>query len=337
MILCVTPNPGVEHTVTIPNFRLGAVNRTRGVMAYVGGKGFNASRTIRMLEGDYLNLSIAGRHAGEWAKEMLSQEGLHGEWTSIDHPIRFVMIVVDPSATSASTALNAPVLDTPVLDTPVLDTPVLDATVINEEGPTLSQAEWTRFTSDVQQHTHGAYAIALAGSLPGDTPAAWLAEMVATLKQSPAQVWIDNRGAALEAALPQQPHGVKFNGKEAATLLDGREIDSVTAALAAANAFRQRGIANVNITLGELGAVLVNNEGGWHVRPPRYQPVNSAGSGDAFFGGLLHGLDRGESMGEALRMAAAAGAANALTALAGQVYAADYQRALQATMVERVS
>lgn len=308
MIICVTPNPGVEHTVTVPNFRQGEVNRTTSVIAYTGGKGFNAARSIRMLDGSYCNLSIAGGHSGAMVKEMLASEGLRSEWTTIENEVRFVMIVLDPAQG--------------------------DATVVNEEGPTLSQAEWQQFSADAIRLGKGASAICLCGSLPGATPAAWLGEMVGVIQQSGIRVWIDNRGKALELALPYQPTGIKFNGKEAATLLGGREISDAASALAAAQIFRQRGIENVNITLGEKGAILLNQQGGWHVRPPIYQPVNSAGSGDAFFGGLLHGLDCGLALPEALRMAAAAGAANALTQLAGEVRRADYDRAWKETVVE---
>ncbi len=311
MILCVTPNPGVEHTVTVPNFRQGEVNRTTSVIAYTGGKGFNASRSIQMLGGDYCSLSIAGGHSGEIVKEMTHREGLNAQWTAIDNEVRFVMIVVDPAQG--------------------------DATVINEEGPTLSAQEWQRFTADAIRLGQGASAICLCGSLPGATPAAWLGEMAGAIKQAGIPVWIDNRGKALELALPFQPDGIKFNGKEAATLLGGREIDSVQAALAAAQEFRRRGIANVNITLGEKGALLLNSQGAWHVQPPIYQPVNSAGSGDAFFGGLLHGLDRNLAMPDALRIAAAAGAANALTQLAGEVHREDYERAWRETRVGEVA
>ena len=106
--------------------------------------------------------------------------------------------------------------------------------------------------------------------------------------------------------------------------------------MAAAVEFHQRGIQHVNITLGEKGAILLNGQGVWHARPPIYTPVNSAGSGDAFFGGLLHGLDQKLPMPEALRMAAAAGAANALTQLAGEVHRKDYDQAWQETQVERI-
>lgn len=308
MILCVTPNPGVEHTVTVPNFRQGEVNRTTSVIAYTGGKGFNACRSIQMLGGNYRSLSIAGGRSGEMIKEMTANEGLAAHWTEISSEVRFVMIVVDPAQG--------------------------DATVINEEGPTLSQEEWRRFTADAIRLGKGASAICLCGSLPGATAVGGLGEMTGAIRAAGIPVWIDNRGKALELALPFQPTGIKFNGKEAATLLGGKEITDVHSALVAAKEFHKRGIEHVNITLGEKGAILLNSMGAWHVRPPIRQPVNSAGSGDAFFGGLLHGLDQGLPMPEAMRIAAAAGAANAVTKLAGEVHREDYDQAWKETTVE---
>ena len=116
----------------------------------------------------------------------------------------------------------------------VVDPAQGDATVINEEGPTLSEQEWQRFTADTIRLGQKSSAVCLCGSLPGATPAAWLGAMAGAIKEAGIPVWIDNRGKALELALPVQPDGIKFNGKEAATLLGGREIDTVASAFAAA-------------------------------------------------------------------------------------------------------
>ena len=57
----------------------------------------------------------------------------------------------------------------------------------------------------------------------------------------------------------------------------------------------------------------------WQILPPRIVAVNPIGSGDAVTAALVWRLLRGDDLGEACRWAAAAGAANALTMLAGEV------------------
>jgi tagatose 6-phosphate kinase len=65
--------------------------------------------------------------------------------------------------------------------------------------------------------------------------------------------------------------------------------------------------------------------------------VNPIGSGDAFAAGLLWRLLRGEDLGEACRWAAAAGAANALTLMAGEVHGDDVERLAGQVTVERLN
>ena len=62
--------------------------------------------------------------------------------------------------------------------------------------------------------------------------------------------------------------------------------------------------------------------------------MNPIGSGDAFTAGLVWRLLRGEDLGEACRWAGAAGAANALTLMAGEVHLKDVERLAAEVRVE---
>jgi 1-phosphofructokinase family hexose kinase len=293
--------------MTVPNFRVGDVLRTTSVVVITGGKGFNAARAVKVLGGHALNASISGGHSGRWTEEMVTGEGLECCWTPIQGETRTCLMIIDPAAN--------------------------DATVINQDGPQLSAQEWQRFQQDILDVGEDATLVNICGSLPPGLPPERLAEMTEALQKRGKQVWIDNRGKPLEAALPISPAGVKCNGREASTILHGPPIVDAAGALTAAEEIHRRGIANVVITLGAGGAVMVNAQGRWHVQAPAVKPVNSAGSGDTFLGGLTYVLDNGGSVREALRTAAAAGAANALTSYAGTIYSQDLQRMLAETRV----
>jgi len=64
--------------------------------------------------------------------------------------------------------------------------------------------------------------------------------------------------------------------------------------------------------------------------------VNAIGSGDAFAAGMVWRLLRGDNLAEACRWGSAAGAANALTLMAGEVDRAQVERLVRKTWVERV-
>lgn len=72
--------------------------------------------------------------------------------------------------------------------------------------------------------------------------------------------------------------------------------------------------ATVVVTAGELGASVFSAAGRSHVPPLTVQPVDATGAGDAFLAGLVVGLAHGVPTMEALRLAAAWGAAAAATA-----------------------
>jgi 1-phosphofructokinase/tagatose 6-phosphate kinase len=68
----------------------------------------------------------------------------------------------------------------------------------------------------------------------------------------------------------------------------------------------------VVITDGRAGSLGTSGDGMLSVSAPDRLGRFPVGSGDSFLGGLMASLDRGDAFADALRIAAAAGAANAL-------------------------
>ena len=90
------------------------------------------------------------------------------------------------------------------------------------------------------------------------------------------------------------------------------------------------------VTAGKDPTLAFDGKRFWKVLAPRIDAVNPIGSGDAFAAGLVWRLLRGEDLGEACRWAAAVGAANALTPMAGEVYQDDVNRLAGQVNVERL-
>jgi tagatose 6-phosphate kinase len=94
----------------------------------------------------------------------------------------------------------------------------------------------------------------------------------------------------------------------------------------AAREILRQGPGAAAITMGSGGAVMVNSEGNWLATAPPIKAVNPVGSGDCFLAGLLAGISEGRGEAEALRLATAAGAANALALHAGDIEPAQVER-----------
>ena len=83
-------------------------------------------------------------------------------------------------------------------------------------------------------------------------------------------------------------------------------------------------------------ALAADQDGVWHVRPPRVRVVSAVGSGDSMLAGITWGVVRGFALLEAVRYGVAAGTANALVLGAGGFAMTDFERVLLGVDVERV-
>ena len=116
MILCVTPNPAVDRTLTVPGIRLGEVSRAARALVAAGGKGLNVARVARAFGAEARCAGFLGGHSGQLVAELAEREGLCGGWTWIDGETRTCLIIVDPQGG--------------------------EATVINEVGPAITNLDF---------------------------------------------------------------------------------------------------------------------------------------------------------------------------------------------------
>jgi 1-phosphofructokinase family hexose kinase len=297
-LLCVTPNVAVDRTLNVPGFTAGGVWRALDVHTAAGGKGLNVARAVLRLGRRVRCTGPLGGAAGRRVAKLAEAEGLPARWTRVGGETRTSVIVVGSGGT---------------------------ATVINEPGPAISDAEWARFVVDVADEATKCAAVCISGSMPSGYPRGGLARLIGAAAAAGRPVWVDSSGAALEEAIASPPTGIKINGEEAETLL-GRPVRDLTEALAAAQEIVRRGPEAVSITIGAGGAVLVSSAGEWHATPPSILPANPVGSGDCFLAGLVASLSEGRAAAEALRLATACGAANALTMRPADIEARQVQR-----------
>jgi len=146
---------------------------------------------------------------------------------------------------------------------------------------------------------------------------------------------VDAQGGALREVLKVGPGLVKPNRAELSVAV-GRAVLDDTAVRQAMRELAERGAQRVIVTAGKEPALAFDGRCFWRILAARIQAVNLIGSGDAFTVGLVWRLVQGDDRGEVCRWGSAAGTANALTAMAGEVNREDVDRLAAEVVVQRL-
>jgi 1-phosphofructokinase family hexose kinase len=307
MILCISPNPALDHSVVVDTLNPGQVHRVTSALMAAGGKGINVVRAIRNLGGQGVGMGFLGGATGKRIAELCDQEQLAGAWTWIETETRTCVIIVDLEQGHA--------------------------TVINERGAHATAADWQRLTQEVQRESLKANAVCFSGSLPPGIAPQQYAELITSVNQPSRTIWVDTSGDSLRAAMQVPGIIIKVNGDEAGAILE-MSVESVDSARHATSMLRAFGPAAVVITLGAKGAIFSHSTGTWYAQPPVIQAVDAVGSGDSFLAGIVYAIDKGLDPGTALKYGVAAGAANATTVGGGDFPHDTFQDILNRTQLE---
>lgn len=116
-----------------------------------------------------------------------------------------------------------------------------------------------------------------------------------------------------------------------AELLTGVKVTGEASGVRAAAELRSRGVQTVIITLGDQGALVVDDTGRHHVPTLKVKPVDTTAAGDVFNGALAVALAEGRPLLEAVRFANTA-AAISVTRLGAQP-SAPTRRAIERRLV----
>ena len=311
LVTCVNLNAAVDRTYYLPQFAAGAVWRVRAQRDMPGGKGANVARVLTQLGCPARMVGFAGGRNGAYIRSGLEAQGIRHETIEIGGESRVCLNIV-----AEDTGISTELL---------------------EQGPPVGPEELRRMTVLVRESARDSAMVVISGSLPAGAPAGYYRELIEAVQGEGTPVMLDTSGEALREGLKAKPCLVKPNEDEIAAL-SGRRESADAGRQAQVRELLERGVSHAVLSLGADGA-LAGTGGGrefYRIRSPRVQPVSTVGCGDAFAAGLAAALVFGRPPAEALRCAAAAGAANALTDAAGFIETDVYNRLLNEVMVERV-
>jgi tagatose 6-phosphate kinase len=308
MMLCIGPTPAAQRVMVFRKLALDAVNRAATTQDGVAGKGVNVAKVLKALGERPVATGFLGGERGELVRRALEAVAVEHEFIGVAAPTRQCLTVID-QATGQITELV-------------------------EESRPVEPADYARLEAVIGRRLAGCKALIMSGSLTPGGPVDFYRGCVVRAQAAGALSIVDAQGATLWAALEARPGLVKPNRAELAATV-GRELKDEAALQAAMRELAARGAQRVVVTAGRGPALAFDGASFFRVQPPLIVAVNPIGSGDAFTAGLAWSLGRGEDLGEACRWGAAAGAANALTLMAGEAKRADVDRLAEQTKVSR--
>jgi 1-phosphofructokinase len=202
-----------------------------------------------------------------------------------------------------------PVVEVPISGATRSNVAVVEAdgttSKFNDLGPTLSSTELEALEERTTALADRADWVVTGGSLPSECPDDLHARLVRSGHRAGARVAVDVSGPPLAQAGLAGPDLVKPNLAELAEWAD-RPLDSLGDVHEAAHQLRAAGVAAVLVSLGEHGALLVEEAGTWHATGTASAVRSTVGAGDAMLAGFLLAGGSGPS---ALRAAVSYGTA----------------------------
>ena len=287
MILTVTPNPCVDKTVFIDELVPGNKIRSQKFTCIPGGKGTNVSRAVKALGRETVALVIVGGYPGRHVVEMIVQQD----------GVRCSPVWVEGMTRTITT---------------VLEEPIHRQTAFFEPGPQLSDVERQQVLEIFSAEVQSAGVVTFNGAVQGPELHALYRDCITIAKQAGARTILDSYGPEFAQGLYAVPDLVKPNVAEAEGLL-GYPLDTDAARTRALDAFHERGVECVVLSLGAEGALASRGGQRLHARPAAIEEINPVGSGDALVAGLAIGMHEGMALEAMLRLGVAAGTANAMS------------------------
>jgi tagatose 6-phosphate kinase len=217
----------------------------------------------------------------------------------------------------------------------ILDETAHTVTELVEESRPVSTADYESLKAIIKKHLPKCEAVILSGSLTPGGPSDFYQMVVEQARTAGILSIVDAQGPPLIEALKAKPGLVKPNRLELAATVQ-HPLQTEQEVIEAMREILKAGASQIVVTAGKQPILAMDGEGIWRVHSPKVSVVNPIGSGDSFTAGLVWRLTQGSSLGEACRWAAAAGAANALGMMPGELQKQDVERLASEVKTEKI-
>jgi 1-phosphofructokinase family hexose kinase len=312
-IVCVSANPAMDRRLFVDSATVGEINRAKTAQGLAGGKAAHVAMATRALEASPVWVGFLGGAIGQECARQMESLG--------------ICVVAIP--TKSSTRVNLEIIDAAGRVTEIL-----------EPGAEPTAQERDEFLQTYARGVRGEWqpaVVVISGSLPAGVGPDFYVSLIEAARAAGARAFADTSGEALRASTNARPDFVKVNRAEAETLV-GRPLAAAQEIAHAAAQIVERGVGSAAITLGREGLIWLERKNGpaWKAIPPRMNVISAVGSGDATLAGFAYAAIQGVAGEEALRLAAACGAANCVAPAPGRIELASVRALLPQIEIQQI-
>ena len=284
MIYTVTFNPAIDYVVWLDRLEPGTINRVQQELIQFGGKGINVSVVLGRLGVENRALGFLAGFTGQAVERGLAAEGVQTDFIHLPEGVTRINVKVKGR----------------------------EETELNGRGPDIGEAALAELLGKLDELTD-ADILVLAGSIPASLPGDVYEQILARLEGRNVRVVVDAEGELLCSALAYRPFLIKPNSLELGGIF-GKTLHTPEEIRTCAAALQERGARNVLVSMAGDGAILLDEQGGFHqLAAPKGTVRNSVGARDSMVAGFLAGWLRTGSYAQALRMGTATGSATAFS------------------------
>jgi len=232
MIISVSMNPSVDKILNIPEFKAGFLNRIQSTSVTAGGKGINVANVLAAFTKDVVLTGFVGDSNNEIIDECTSNLADLG-------------ICVDFVKIHGRTRTNIKIIE---------DSSRL--TEINEPGFQVTPEDINLLNGKLLSYAKPGNIFILTGSLPNGLDSNYYGELIKTLKEKGAKVFVDTDGEPLKKAIPFAPNMIKPNQDEILALFSEKNV-SEKSLINMGKKLCSDGIETVIISRGSLGSLFI--------------------------------------------------------------------------------
>lgn len=284
-IITITLNPAIDKSSTIAALVPERKLRCSQPVFQPGGGGVNVARAIHQLGDEALAVYLAGGYSGIFFKELLEKEGIPQLVIPIGGHTRENFIVTD-LAQNKQYRFGMP-------------------------GPHITEQEWKNLLQQLQQLEAPDYMI-VSGSMPDGAPEDILVRIARIARQKKARLVVDSAGPVLKKVAGEGVFLLKPNLGELSQLA-GLQWIAVNEVEPIARQLLADGLCEMLlISMGAAGAMLVTMTEAIQITPPQVERISTVGAGDSLVAGMVWGLQKKYTPGDAARFGVACGTAATL-------------------------